>query len=67
MDKQLAKVKDTSAAVDFAIQRELDSILYYHEIKNLVPTTQHETIEKIIVEERKHYAALVDMKKRFQC
>jgi rubrerythrin len=67
MDKQLAKVKDTSAALDFAIQRELDSILYYHEIKKLVPATQHEAIEKIIEEERKHFLSLTAMKKRFAC
>ena len=65
MDKQLANVKDTVAAFDFAMQRELDSILYYHEIKKLVPPAQHEAIENIIEEERKHYAALVDMKKRY--
>jgi len=65
MDKQLAGVKDTVAAFDFTMQRELDSILYYHEIKNLVPAAQHDAIEKIIEEERKHYALLCDMKKRF--
>jgi len=65
LDKQLAGVKDTVAAFDFAMQRELDSILYYHEVKNLVPAAQHEAIEKIIEEERKHYALLCDMKKRF--
>jgi Uncharacterized conserved protein len=67
MDKQLANMKDTVAAFDFSMQRELDSILYYHEIKNLVPAAQHEAIEKIIEEERKHYATLVDMKKRYTC
>ena len=65
MDKELAKVKDTLAAFDFAIQRELDSILYYHEIKRLVPEAQYATIEQIIEEERKHFSALTDMKKRF--
>ncbi|MEE9910450.1 MAG: ferritin family protein [Deltaproteobacteria bacterium] len=65
MDKQLAGVKDTVAAFDFAMQRELDSILYYHEIKNLIPAAQHDAVEKIIEEERKHYAILCDMKKRF--
>jgi rubrerythrin len=65
MDKQLAKVTDTVAAFEFAMQRELDSILYYHEIKNLVPAAQHDAIEKIIDEERKHYAILCDMKKRY--
>ncbi|MFA5323103.1 MAG: ferritin family protein, partial [Smithella sp.] len=48
MDKQLAQVTDTHSALDFAIQRELDSILYYHEIKQLVPAAQHEAVEKII-------------------
>jgi rubrerythrin len=65
MDKELAKVKDTVAAFDFAIRRELDSILYYHEIKKLVPVAQHGDIEKIIDEERKHFSALTEMKKCF--
>ena len=42
MDKQLAKITDTNSALDFAIQRELDSILYYHEIKKIVPAAQHD-------------------------
>ncbi len=65
MDKELAKIKDTIAAFDFAIRRELDSILYYHEIKKLVPATQHATLEQIIEEERKHFLILTEMKKRF--
>lgn len=65
MDKELAKVKDTLAAIDFAIRRELDSVLYYHEIKQLVPAAQHGAIEQIIDEERKHFSALAEMKKRF--
>ncbi len=65
MDKQLAKVTDTMGAIDFAIQRELDSILYYHEIKNLVSPDHHEAIEIIINEERKHYAMLLSMKKEY--
>jgi len=65
MDKELAKVKDTLAAFDFAIKRELDSILYYHEIKRLVPAAQHGAIEQIIEEERKHFSVLTEMKKRF--
>ena len=67
MDKQLAKITDTVGAFEFAMQRELDSILYYHEVKNLVPAAQHETLEKIINEERKHYAMLLEMKKKYAC
>ena len=64
MDKELSKITDTVAAFDFAIRRELDSILYYHEIKKLVPAAQHGTIEQIIEEERKHFSVLTEMKKR---
>jgi len=67
MDKQLSKIKNTAAALDFAIQRELDSILCYHEIKKLVPAAQHDTLEKIIEEERKHFLSLTAMKKGLAC
>lgn len=63
MDKQLSKITNTSEALDFAIQRELDSILYYHEIKKLVPAAQHDALEKIIEEERQHFRSLTNMKK----
>jgi rubrerythrin len=65
MDKELANVKDTLAAIDFAIRRELDSILYYHEIKRFVPTTQHGTLDQIIDEERKHFSRLSEVKKKY--
>jgi len=65
MEQELAKVTDTIAAFNFAIRRELDSILYYHEVKNLVPAAQHETIEQIIAEERKHFSCLTEMKNVF--
>ena len=66
MDRQLSKVTDTVGAFEFAMQRELDSVLYYHEIKNMVPAAQHEAIDKIIEEERRHYTMLCDMKKRYE-
>jgi rubrerythrin len=65
MSKELAKIKDTAGALDFAIKRELDSILYYHEIKRFVPANQYATLDQIIEEERKHFAKLSEVKKRF--
>jgi rubrerythrin len=65
MDKELAKIKDTIAALDFAIKRELDSILYYHEIKKFVPAAQYTAIDQIIAEERKHFSKLSAVKKQF--
>jgi len=65
MDKELAKVKDTLSALDFAIRREMDSILYYHEIKRLVSANQHGTIDEVIAEERRHFAMLSEIRKRY--
>jgi rubrerythrin len=65
MDKELAKVKDTLAAIDFAIKRELDSMLYYHEIKRFVPAAQYAALDQIIAEERKHFSKLSEIKKRY--
>ena len=64
LDQELAKVKDTASALNFAIQREMDSILYYHEIKGLVPANEHGTVDKIIEEERRHLTMLTVMKKQ---
>lgn len=65
LDKELAKIKDTVTALDFAIRRELDSILYYHEMKRFVPVAQQETLDQVIDEERKHFSKLSEAKKRF--
>lgn len=54
----LAKASTTVGALDFAIQRELDSMLYYQEMKRFVDARQSSTIDLIIDEERKHFAVL---------
>jgi rubrerythrin len=64
IDKELAKIKDTNSALDFAIRRELDSITYYHEIKRFVGESQHEIIDGIIAEERRHFVKLTDIQRR---
>lgn len=58
MDEAISKINDPSSALKFAIDREIDSILYYQEVKNLVPKSQHGLIDKIIEEERKHFVKL---------
>jgi rubrerythrin len=62
LKKQQNKLKTTVKILNFAIQREKDSILYYQEIKNLVSETQHKELEKIINEERKHLLDLTHIK-----
>ena len=53
-------IHDVPSALNFAIKRELDSILYYQEIKNFVPEKYHSNVEAIVAEERKHFAKLSD-------
>ncbi|MCK4352928.1 ferritin family protein [candidate division WOR-3 bacterium] len=63
LNKEISQIKDTVSAMNFAIQMELDSILYYEEVKKFVSESQHISINKIIDEERKHFLKLVELKK----
>lgn len=65
MEAELASIKDTLSAINFAIRRELDSILYYHEIKGFISKDQHEAIDAIINEERKHFKMLSKMRNEY--
>ncbi len=58
MEKELMKIKDVPSALDFAIRREMDSILYYQEIKAFVSKDQHTVIDEIMGEERSHFETL---------
>jgi rubrerythrin len=66
LEKQQKEVKDVLSAVKFAMQKELDSVLYYHEVEKFVSPEQRNLIEKIIEEERKHYAKLSEMKENLK-
>ncbi len=61
---EMAKIKDEASALDFAIQRELDSIHYYREMRELLPLDQREAIERIIAEEKEHFIRLSALRKR---
>jgi rubrerythrin len=56
-------IENSKQAVDFGIQRELDSILYYQEIKTFVPEKDSNLIERVIGEERRHFTKLSQLKK----
>ncbi len=59
----MAKGIDTASALEFAIQREMDAILYYTELKAFVSADDQKSIDAIIDEERKHFAQLSEIKK----
>jgi rubrerythrin len=58
LEEEMGRIKDKEAAIDFAIRAELESIMYYEEMKKLVREKDQDIIEKIIEEERKHFLEL---------
>jgi len=63
MEEELEDLEDIYDVVEFALQREIESILYYLEAKSLIPKAQAEAVEKMIDEERKHYLKLIEVLK----
>ena len=61
-DQKLEEITDVASALDFAIDAEVSSILYYQEIKNIVPENKYHQIDKIVDEERKHFVMLSELK-----
>jgi rubrerythrin len=62
-DSRLPAIHHTISAIDFAVQRELDSVLYYQEISGFVPEKHYKTVDSILQEERKHFARLSELRK----
>jgi rubrerythrin len=63
-DGQLKALSNDSTALDYAIDREKDSILFYIEIKEHVPEQGRSAVDKIIEEERTHIIKLLDIKEK---
>lgn len=59
-----AAAGDPLSAVEFALQRELDSIHFYQEIRPLTLVRRENPLDAIIAEERKHFLSLLDLKAR---
>ena len=66
LDDKSAKSESSNVAkaLEFAIRREMESIQYYQELKSFVPVDDHNTVDKIIDEERKHFMQLSKAKKK---
>jgi rubrerythrin len=63
IETQFKKVVNVEDALEFAIQKEIESILYYLEMRNFVPDSQRKDVDKIVEEERRHYLNLTDLKR----
>jgi len=65
-ERELAGVQDPVSAIDFAIRREMDAILYFTEVKHFVSEGQQGPIDRILEEERGHFSKLNELKKIFE-
>ncbi len=65
-DQAMSDSLDVAQAIRFAMGREVDSILYYHEAKQFIDKKHYAEIDKIIEEEREHFHKLADMQKKFK-
>ncbi|MBU0630395.1 MAG: ferritin family protein [Candidatus Margulisbacteria bacterium] len=54
--------KDPVAGLAIALQAEVDSILYYLELRTLVPDQERNIVDQVIEEERRHYLRLLRVK-----
>lgn len=59
--KNITTIQD---AFDYAMKRELDTVHFFLEMKNLVPKSEQSHIDKIIGEEREHFLKLYQMKNK---
>jgi len=64
-DEDVKRVDSLQNAFQFAIQKELDTIMYYQELKNIIQENKVSLIEDIISEERKHVVLLNQKKKNW--
>jgi len=62
LDEQQKKINDPIMAINVAMDNEVASILYYQEIKNIVPQDKRNSIDKIMEEERRHFVTLSGMR-----
>lgn len=60
--QKVSSVRDLESVIDFAITFELDSILFYNEMKSIVDMEQHHLLEEIIEEERRHFVQLLKLR-----
>ncbi len=65
LDTKIDSMKDVGDAIDFAIARELEAVLYYKELKEMISKDQHSIIDKIIDEERRHFMRLRALKDEY--
>jgi len=59
------RVAGPAEALQIALGAEKDSILFYTEMRDLVPQRERDAVSEIIKEERKHVRELSELKRRY--
>jgi rubrerythrin len=59
-----AQAESDTAALELAIRAEKDSILFYYEMKEVMPQRAQATVNKIIAEEKSHLRQLSELKNK---
>jgi rubrerythrin len=59
-----AQAESDTAALELAIRAEKDSILFYYEMKEVMPQRAQATVSKIIAEEKSHLRQLSELKNK---
>lgn len=59
-----AQAESDIAALELALQAEKDSILFYYEMKEVMPQRARATVNRIIAEEKSHLRQLSELKKK---
>ncbi len=60
------KAESDIEAIELAIGAEKDSILFYYEMKEIMPQRTQPTVNKIIAEEKSHLRGLSELKKKLK-
>ena len=60
------RVSSDIEAVELAISAEKDSILFYYEMKDIMPQRAQPTVNKIIAEEKSHLRQLSELKRKLK-
>ncbi|MCK9483552.1 MAG: ferritin family protein [Candidatus Marinimicrobia bacterium] len=63
-ETKIPAIHDAKTALLYAIEKELDSVLYYKEVRELIPVSEQLLIDGIIDEERRHVVRLSELKKK---
>jgi rubrerythrin len=59
-----AKAESDIAALELAIEAEKDSLLFYYQMRDIMPQRAQATVNRIIAEEKSHLQQLSELKKK---